>query len=50
MYILSIETTGRYSSAALIDCDGRISSKNSHEMNHLKDIMLLLMNALRQKD
>ena len=39
MYILSIETTGKYGSAALIDGDGRISSKSSHEeMNHLDKI------------
>ena len=48
MYILSIETTGRYGSAALIDSCGRISSKNSHEeMNHLKDIMLLADECLK---
>ena len=48
MYILSIETTGKYGSAALIDGDGRISSKSSHEeMNHLKDIMLLADEGLK---
>ena len=48
MYILSIETTGKYGSAALIDGDGRISSKSSHEeMNHLKDIMLLADDCLK---
>lgn len=48
MYILSIETTGKYGSAALIDSDGRIVSKSSHEeMNHLKDIMFLADECLK---
>ncbi|ASS37758.1 tRNA (adenosine(37)-N6)-threonylcarbamoyltransferase complex dimerization subunit type 1 TsaB [Mogibacterium pumilum] len=42
MYILSIETTGKYGSAALIGDDGKLISKSSHEeMSHLKDIMFL---------
>ena len=36
MYILSIETTGKYGSAALIDGDGRISSKSSHEEEYFE--------------
>lgn len=42
MYILNIETTGKYGSVALIDGDGKLVSKSSNEeMNHLKDIMFL---------
>ena len=50
MYILSIETTGKYGSVALIDSDGNITSKNSNEeMNHLKDIMFLADECLKAK-
>lgn len=48
MYILSIETTGKYGSAALIDGDDKLISKKSHEeMNHLKDIMFLADECLK---
>ena len=50
MYILSIETTGKYGSAALIDAEGKIVSKSSHEeMNHLKDIMFLADECLKSE-
>lgn len=40
MYILGIETTGPLGSVALIDSEGKIISRTSHEkMNHLKDLM-----------
>lgn len=50
MYILSIETTGKYGSAALIDGDHKLISKKSHEeMNHLKDIMFLADECLKSE-
>nr|WP_298875278.1 tRNA (adenosine(37)-N6)-threonylcarbamoyltransferase complex dimerization subunit type 1 TsaB [uncultured Mogibacterium sp.] len=50
MYILSIETTGKYGSAALIDGDGKLVSKKSHEeMNHLRDIIFLADECLKSE-
>ena len=50
MYILSIETTGKYGSAALIDAEGKIVSKSSNEeMNHLKDILFLADGCLKSE-
>ena len=43
MYILMVETTGKYGSAAVIDEDGKcISACSTEAMNHLQDIMQLI--------
>ena len=49
MYILAIDTTGKYGSAAVIDKNGKCftcSSKN--EMNHLKDIVIIIDGCLKK--
>ena len=43
MYVLAIETTGKYGSASVIDDDGRVWSEESREeMNHLRGIISLI--------
>ncbi len=42
MYILAVETTGKYGTAAVTDGEGRVwSASSENEMNHLKDIISL---------
>lgn len=42
MYILGLETTGKYGSAAVINSDGKIySTTSNNEMNHLQDIIAI---------
>jgi tRNA threonylcarbamoyladenosine biosynthesis protein TsaB len=49
MYILAIETTGKYGTAAVINDDGCVcSSCSSEEMNHLKDIISISDESLRK--
>lgn len=47
MYILAIETTGKYASAAIIDKDGNCFNRTSYqEMSHLSEIIVLLQECL----
>ena len=49
MKILSIETTGKYGSASVIDETGRIfSAASSEEMNHLRGMITLIDEAVRK--
>ncbi len=49
MYILAIETTGKYGTAAVIGDDGCIYSASSEtEMNHLRDIISISDEAIRK--
>ena len=49
MKILAIETTGKYGSASVIGDDGRVfSASSSEEMNHLKGMMTLTDEAIRE--
>ena len=49
--ILAIETTGRFGSAAVIREDGSLFCASSEtEMNHLKDIICISDEAMRQAD
>ena len=49
MKILAIETTGKYGSASVIDDDGRVFSASSREeMNHLRGMITLIDEALRE--
>ena len=49
MNILAIETTGKYGSAAVINGAGEVfSAISTEEMNHLKGMMLLIDEALRE--
>ena len=49
MKILTIETTGKYGSASVIDEAGRIySAASSEEMNHLRGMITLIDEALRE--
>lgn len=49
MYILALETTGKYGSAAVIREDGAVFSASSeNEMNHLRDIISISDSAVRQ--
>lgn len=48
MYILALETTGKYGSAAVINSDGKVFSASSkNEMNHLQDIINITDKALQ---
>lgn len=48
MYILAVETTGKYGTAAVTDGEGRIwSASSENEMNHLKDIISLCDSAIK---
>ena len=48
MYILALETTGKYGSAAVISSDGKVFSASSqNEMNHLQDIINITDKALQ---
>ena len=50
MYILSIETTGKYGSVALIDGAAKAVSRSSNEeMNHLQDVMVLVDQCLQDE-
>ncbi len=49
MYILALETTGKYGSAAVIDGAGNVFWSSSRGvMNHLKDIMMLTSDCIAQ--
>lgn len=49
MYILALETTGKYGTAAVIDDDGCIfAAASDTEMNHLRDIISISDAALRE--
>ncbi|MBE6018924.1 MAG: tRNA (adenosine(37)-N6)-threonylcarbamoyltransferase complex dimerization subunit type 1 TsaB [Clostridiales bacterium] len=49
MYILAIETTGKYGSASVINETGKVfSAASGEEMNHLKGMMLLVDEAIRE--
>ena len=49
MKILGIETTGKYGSASVIDETGRVfSADSSEEMNHLRGMITLIDEALRE--
>ena len=49
MKILAIETTGKYGSASVTDDNGRVfSASSSEEMNHLKGMITLIDEALRE--
>ncbi len=49
MYILALETTGKYGSAAVIDGMGNVFQSSSTDvMNHLQDIMTLTSDCLAQ--
>lgn len=49
MKILAIETTGKYGSASVIDEAGRVySAASSEEMNHLRGMITLIDEALRE--
>lgn len=49
MYILAIETTGKYCSAAIVDESGNVTATTSmSEMNHLKDIISLIDETLEE--
>lgn len=49
MKILAIETTGKYGSASVIDETGLVfSAASSEEMNHLKGMITLIDEALRE--
>ena len=49
MKILAIETTGKYGSASVIDETGRVfSAASSEEMNHLRGMITLIDEALRE--
>ena len=49
MKILAIETTGKYGSASVIDDDGRVfSASSSEEMNHLRGMITLIDEAVRE--
>lgn len=51
MYILGIETTGKYASAAIIDKDKKIiEAKSIKEMNHLSEIILLIDKCVKAVD
>ena len=48
MKVLAIETTGKYGSASVIDDDGRVfSASSSEEMNHLRGMITLIDEAVR---
>lgn len=50
MYILSIETTGKYGSVALIDGAAKAVSRSSNEeMNHLQNVMVLVDQCLQDE-
>ncbi|MCQ2547946.1 MAG: tRNA (adenosine(37)-N6)-threonylcarbamoyltransferase complex dimerization subunit type 1 TsaB [Clostridia bacterium] len=50
MYILAIETTGKYASVALLDAKANVKMKRSEEeMNHLQDLMPLIDKLLKQE-
>lgn len=49
MYILALETTGKFGSASIIDDQGRcVVARSEDSMNHLKDITLLSQDCCRQ--
>ena len=49
MKVLAIETTGKYGSASVIDEDGRVfSASSSEEMNHLRGMITLIDEAVRE--
>lgn len=49
MYILALETTGKYGSAAVIDENGTCYTASNHEaMNHLTDILQLADACMRK--
>lgn len=49
MYILALETTGKFGSASIIDAEGRCVAAHSEDsMNHLKDITLLSRDCCSQ--
>ena len=49
MKVLAIETTGKYGSASVIDDDGRVfSASSSEEMNHLRGMITLIDEAVRE--
>lgn len=48
MYILTVETTGRYGSVAVIDDRGEvITARGTKEMSHLREIMLFADECIR---
>ena len=49
MNILAIETTGKYGSASVIKETGEVfSAISTEEMNHLKGMMILIDEAIRE--
>ena len=49
MKVLAIETTGKYGSASVIDETGRVfSAASSEEMNHLRGMITLIDEAVRE--
>lgn len=49
MHILTLESTGKYGSAAITDENNNcVFASSSEEMNHLKDIIMLIDSCLRQ--
>lgn len=49
MYILAVETTGPYCSAAIIDEKGHVKSRESHErLNHLKTLMPMIKELINE--
>lgn len=49
MYILALETTGKYGSASVIDESGRcVTASSREEMNHLKEIITLTEESIQQ--
>lgn len=49
MHILTLESTGKYGSAAITDENNKcVFASSSEEMNHLKDIIMLIDSCLRQ--
>ena len=49
MKILAIETTGKYGSASVINEEGEVfSAISTEEMNHLKGMMILIDEAIRE--
>lgn len=49
MYILALETTGKFGSASIIDSEGRcVVARSEDSMNHLKDITLLSQDCCSQ--
>lgn len=48
MYILALETTGKYGSAAIITDDAVFNVASNNEMNHLQDIISITDAALKE--